>query len=58
MDEDLTFLNLSLLATDCPFGGGMYKARCVHTAETNDLRIAKLIETLYNNPAYRGTEIV
>ena len=58
MNDTLTFLNLSILATDCPSGGGLYKARCVHTAETNDHRIAAIIQVLFNNPEYRGTEII
>jgi hypothetical protein len=58
MNNALTFLNLSILATDCPSGGGLYKARCVHTAETNDERIANIIKVLLANPDYRGTEIL
>ena len=58
MDASLTFLNLSILATDCPSGGGLYRARCVHTAETNDHRIANIIHVLLENPDYRGTEII
>jgi hypothetical protein len=58
MDASLTFLNLSILATDCPSGGGLYTARCVHTAETNDHRIANIIHVLLENPDYRGTEII
>lgn len=58
MNNTLTFVNLSILATDCPSGGGLYKARCVHTAETNDMRIAAIIKVLFENPDYRGTEII
>lgn len=58
MNNTLTFLNLSILATDCPSGGGLYKARCIHTAETNDLRIANIIKVLIEHPEYRGTEIL
>jgi hypothetical protein len=58
MNDTITFLNLSILATDCPSGGGLYKARCVHTAETNDLRIANIVKVLFENPEYRGTEII
>jgi len=58
MNDSLTFLNLSILATDCPSGGGRYKARCVHTAEINEVRISHLISTLINWPNHRGTEII
>jgi hypothetical protein len=58
MNNTLTFLNLSILPTDCPSGGGLYRARCMHTAETNDHRIAAIIHVLLTNPEYRGTEII
>jgi hypothetical protein len=58
MDAALTFLNLSILPTDCPSGGGLYRARCVHTAEINDVRIAAIISALINYPDHRGTEII
>jgi hypothetical protein len=58
LNDSLTFLNLSILATDCPSGGGLYKARCLHTAETQDVRIASIIAALINHTEYRGTEII
>jgi hypothetical protein len=58
MNDTITFVNLSLLPTDCPSGGGIYKARCVHTAEINDQRIASIIAFIFNYPDYRGTEIL
>jgi len=58
MDASLAFLNLSILATDCPSGGGIYKARCIHSADTNDFRIANIIKFILSYPDYRGTEII
>lgn len=58
MNPSLTFLNLSILATDCPSGGGLYRARCIHTAETQDVRIAAMISALINHADFRGTEII
>lgn len=57
-NPNLTFFNLSILPTDCPSGGGLYFARCVHTAEVNEVRIAVMISTLLENKEYRGTESI
>lgn len=57
-NDKLTFLNLSILPTDCPSGGGMYRARCVFSAETDDVKIADLCDRLLREPYYRGTEII
>lgn len=58
LNENLTFFNLSVLPTDCPSGGGLYRARCVFSSETNDIRIAAMISMLINHADYRGTEIL
>lgn len=58
LDKDRTFLNLSILPTDCPSGGGAYPARCLFSAETNEERIANMIENILAYPHLRGTEIL
>lgn len=57
-NPNLTFLNLSILPTDCPSGGGLYEARCVFSPETDDVKIADLCLRLLKAPQYRGTEII
>lgn len=55
-NPDRTFLNFSVLPTDCPSGGSLYAARCCYTAVTDDLRAQQLIENLLVNKHLRGTE--
>lgn len=56
LDKDRTFLNLSILPTDCPSGGGAYPARCIFSPETNEERIANMINNILQYPHLRGTE--
>lgn len=58
LNSELTFLNLSLLPTDCPSGAGQYLARCTFSRETEEVKIAKLIQELIDKPNYRGTELL
>ena len=58
LDSDITFLNLSVKPTDCPSGGGLYRARCVYTAEIEESRLAAMISVILTNPEFRGTEII
>jgi len=58
LDKDRTFLNLSILATDCPSGGAAYPARCVFSPETNEEKIANLIQNILTYPDLKGTEIL
>lgn len=55
-DPDRTFLNFSVLPTDCPSGGSLYAARCVYTPVTDDAKALHLIENLLVNKHLRGTE--
>ena len=55
-NPDRTFLNFSVLPTDCPSGGSLYAARCVYTPVTDDHRAQFLIENLLVNKHLRGTE--
>ena len=56
LDENRTFLNLSILPTDCPSGGGAYPARCIFSPETNEEKIATMISNILQYPYLRGTE--
>lgn len=58
LNPDLTFLNLSVLPTDCPSGSGLYKARCLFSNAHLDYQIHDIITTILKLPEYRGTELI